>query len=392
MQSKLLKGISLNVIILGFISLLTDISSEMILPILPIFLTLILSANMVFLGIIEGIADTTASLLKVFSGYYSDKLKKRKGLIFFGYTISTFSKPFLAFSSHWVHVFGIRTSDSVGKGIRSSPRDALVVDSTEKEHRGKAFGFHRAMDTLGAVIGPAITFLFLFFFLQTENTIRMIFLLSVIPSLIAVLLIMFFVKDIKKKEENFINNKKFKFSFSSMSKEFKFFLIISSIFAFGNFSYAFFLLRAIDLGITAENVILLYLVFNIIYAITSIPLGIISDKIGRKSVIIIGYSLLAITSFGFALAFNWIHAIIFFLIYGLFKGAIEGAQRAYISDIVEKDVRATAFGIFSSVIGIIVFPASLFAGLLWDVINPSFPFFVSAILSLTALGIFAIRK
>lgn len=393
-KNTLLKGISFNVLILGVVSLLTDISSEMILPVLPIFLTAILGANMVLFGIIEGLAETTASLLKVFSGYYSDKIKKRKPLIFLGYGISAISKPFLAFSFHWTHVLGVRVSDRVGKGIRVSPRDALVSVSTEKKHYGKAFGIHRAMDTTGAIFGPLIAFAILFFFLPIETTIRMIFFLSVIPAFIGVILIVFFVKDIENKEDKISNEKKekFKFSFSSMSKEFKFFLIISAIFSFGNFSYGFFLLRAVNLGTSLENVILLYLAFNIVYALTSIPMGILSDKIGKKKVIIIGYSLLAITSFGFAVAFNWIHAIIFFLIYGLFMGTIEGAQRAYISDVVEKDVRATALGTFNTVIGVVVFPASLIAGLLWDSFGVSFPFYFSVLTSLIALGMFTIRK
>lgn len=390
-KKGLIKGLTLNVIVLGFVSLLTDISSEMILPILPIFLITVLGANMAVLGLIEGLADSTASLLKVFSGWLSDKYQKRKPFIVFGYSLSTFVKPFLAIATSWLHILAVRVFDRIGKGMRNAPRDALIADSCEACNRGKAFGLHRAMDTAGAIIGPLIGYtLLVFFTTPTEQTMRLIFLLSVIPAFAATIVVVLMVKEPEKtKSSSYPNrNSNLKLSFKSMSSEFKIFLLISLVFSIGNFSYAFFIVRANNIGISPSDVILLYLLFNIVYTITAIPAGILSDNVGRKPVIVLGYSLLGVIGIGFAFATSSIHIIGLFVVYGIFMGVSEGVQRAYVADIVEPDVRATAIGLFNTVVGVVIFPASLIAGTLWQFINVQSAFLLSAITSFIALVMF----
>ncbi|MFA5771380.1 MAG: MFS transporter [Thermoplasmata archaeon] len=396
-KNRLFKGLTLNIIVLGLVSLLTDISSEMILPILPIFLITVLGANMAILGLIEGLADSIASMLKVFSGWFSDKYQRRKPLILFGYSLSTFVKPFLAAATSWSHILIIRVFDRVGKGIRNAPRDALIAESCEKCDRGKAFGLHRAMDTTGAIIGPLIGYaLLVLVSTPTEQTMRLIFLLSVIPAFAAVVVVLLMVKEpmatkapgIKNQDKISFKTQNLRNAFKSMSAEFKMFIVISLIFSFGNFSYAFFIVRANDIGISPSDVILLYLLFNVVYAITAIPAGMLSDTMGRKPVIITGYALLGIIGTGFAFATSSAHIIGLFIIYGFFMGINEGVQRAYVTDIVEPEVRATAIGLFNTTVGIVIFPASLIAGMLWQYINVQAAFLLSAVTSLIALIMF----
>lgn len=371
----LLNGITRNVIVLGIASLLTDASSEMIFPLLPLFLVNVLAAEKSIVGLIEGIAESTASILKVFSGWFSDKIGKRKPIIFSGYGISTFVKPFLALATSWFHVLAVRFADRVGKGIRTSPRDAMIADSTDEKVRGKAFGFHRSMDTLGAMIGPSIAFL-LFPLFGYRN----IFLLATIPGVIAVFLILAFVKERERPiQKN--NPQPIKFSFKSLSKEFKIFVILAALFALGNFSYAFIILRAQDVGITPELIPLLYLLFNTVYALFSIPAGILSDKIGRKPVIALGYTTFGVMCLGFAVATSSILAIVMFALYGIFNAITETVQRAFVSDLTIAELRATALGTFHAAVGMAALPASIVAGVLWQSFGATATFLYGATLA-----------
>ena len=378
-----------NVLKLGFVSFFTDVSSEMIFPILPIFLTTILKANMAIVGLIEGIAESTSSLLKMVSGYFSDRFKRKKPLVIAGYSLSTATKPLLAVASHWLHVLFVRFSDRVGKGIRTAPRDSLIASSTAKKVRGKYFGLHRMLDTLGAIVGTLIAFLLLKIFIG-ENAFRIIFWLSAVPGIIAVLILILGVKESRGVELK----KKFSFNFKELNPTFKKFLFVLLIFNLANFSYAFFILRAKDIGLLLALIPLVYLVYNIFYAGFSIPAGKLSDKFGRKSIISLGFLLFGLTCLGFAFIANNITIWILFAFYGLFMALTDGVSRAYVSDLVTEEKRGTALGAYHTLVGITVFPANFIGGILWQKINVFAPFVYAAILSIIAavLIIFLVKK
>lgn len=368
-------GLSKNVFILGIGSLLTDISSEMIYPIIPLFLTSVLHAPMSVIGLIESIAESTASILKIFSGWISDKLGKRKPLIVLGYGLSALSKPWLALSGSWMHVLLIRFSDRFGKGIRTSPRDALIADSSSCETRGKAFGLHRAMDTVGAAIGPLIAF---FVLLKLENAYRLIFILAAIPGILGFLVLLFFVTE-KKKVKNIDSPE---ITFRSLDKEFIYFTLICAIFSAGNFSDAFLILRAKELGIKTVFIPLLYFCFNLTYALSAMPAGILSDKIGRGRVIKGGFFLFAFLYSGFALAKNTWTIWLLFIAYGSYYALTEGVQKAMVADLAPPSLRGTAMGTFNFTVGLAGLPASLIAGLLWQYFGAPIAFFYGASLAI----------
>jgi MFS family permease len=384
-KKKLLFGLGLNIIVLGVASMLTDISTEMIFPLFPLFTVEVLGASAAAIGLIEGIAESTASLLKVASGWWSDKIRRRKPIVVAGYGLSTIVKPALAAATSWPHALVVRFADRVGKGVRTSPRDALIADSTRKKVRGKAFGLHRALDTVGAVVGPAIAFLLL-----PLLGYRWVFLIAAIPAIIAVLVLVLFVKEVKKGHK--ISRPVIKGV--SFSPEFKFYLAIAAIFALGNFSWAFFILAAKNLGIAAEYTILLYMFSNLIYALASLPAGLLSDRVGRRPVIAFGYAIFGVTCVGFALVGSAWLAIFLFALYGLFKGITDGVQKAYVSDLVAPQVRGTAMGAFDTAVGLAAFPASFVVGIIWYSVGAWAAFTYGAVLSFAAavLLIVAIRK
>jgi MFS family permease len=353
-----------NVYLLGAVSFLTDVSSEMIFPLVPIFLTSVLGAPVALLGVIEGIAEATADILKMISGIYSDKIGKRKPFVIAGYGLSTIVKPIFAFSYSWQHILGARFLDRVGKGLRGSARDAIIADYTNDKTRGKAFGYRKMMDSLGATIGPLIAFLLLPVLLATNaqgDAYRTLFALAVIPAALAVLLLFF----VKEKESP--AKPGWKFSLSGFSPVLKANLAVSLFFSLGTFSYAFFVLRAQDVGMQIAFIPVAYMFYNLIYSFSAIPAGLVSDIVGRRKVILAGYLLFATTCLGFGFFSSQFAIFVLFGLYGVFMAIIESVQRAYVSDLAPKELRGTALGVYQGTIGIAALPASIIAGFLWEI-------------------------
>ena len=379
-RTSLMKGVGANVIILGLVSLFTDLGSQMVFPLIPLFLTTALGASATVVGLIEGSAETTASLLKVFSGYWSDRIKRRKPFVLAGYGLSSVMKPIFAFAYMWQSVLGIRIVERVGKGIRSAPRDAIIAESCADDVRGKAYGIHRAMDGMGSILGAALAFLLLI-----SLGYRNVFLLAGIPSLIAVLLIIF-VKEEKKKAllPRPDTTKSIRISFKALTPQLRYFIIVATVFTLGNFGYAFMMLRAQNIGLSDPIAILLYIIFYIIYTIFTIPAGMISDKVGRKPVIGIGYVLFGLTSLGLVFVSNLFQIVWVFALYGVFYAMIDGVQRAFVVDLAPPDLKATALGAFHTATGLAALPAGVIAGLLWDTISPETTFVYGFVLSIVA--------
>jgi len=379
-------GISKNVFALGLVSFFNDIASEMIYPIVPIFLTSVLGAPVAVVGLIEGIAESTASILKVVSGWLSDKFQKRKPFLVAGYSFSAISKTILSLAFSWPFVLMARFIDRFGKGIRTSARDALIAESSENSARGRAFGFHRALDTLGAVIGPMIALVAIHFL---DNNFRLIFFLAFIPAFIGILLLLFLVKE-KKKEAN--SSSAFRFNWHNLDPSFKIFLLISFIFTLGNSSDTFLILRAQDLGLSLSLVVLAYILFNFTYALFSIPAGIISDKIGPKKVLLTGFLLFSAVYLFFALIHSSFFLWLLFPVYGVYMALTEGVGKAYISNLVPQEKSGTAFGVYHTIIGLTTFFASLIAGLLWTYIGVSAPFIFGSIMALISALLFIVLE
>jgi MFS family permease len=354
--------LSKTVKVLGLVSLFTDASSEMIYPLLPVFLTSVLGASAVFLGVVEGVAEGTASILKGFSGYISDRLQKRKALILAGYGLSAVTKPFFAAATSVWEVLVIRFVDRVGKGIRTSPRDALIQETTDPEIRGKAYGFHRAMDTLGAVIGPGIAFLMMWLLQGQGNAAyRWVFLAAFVPGVIAVSLIVFALRD-----QPFEGEAKFPgLRLSGFSRHYKMLILVIAVFTIGNSSDAFLLLRAQNLGMKPYLIPLVWMVFNIVYSVLATPGGMLSDRIGRKNTLLLGLPLYALIYVGFGFARNLIYIWFLFAAYGVFYGLTQGCLSAYVADLAPPDLKGTAFGVYHMTDGVGKLLASVIFGVIW---------------------------
>jgi len=377
--------------ILGWVSFFTDVSSEMILPILPLFLKKVLQSTMTSIGIIEGVAEATASLLKVASGWWSDRVNRRKPFVLSGYGLSTLVKPLLALTTSWTQVLGIRFLDRVGKGIRTSPRDALIADSAVQAQRGRSFGFHRMMDTMGAIVGTFIAFCLLAWKIEAY---RMVFALSAVPGAVAVALILLFLREkTTEKPLNLNPTSKTNFFKFKFGHQFYFLIGIMVVFTFANISYAFFILRANDLGITAYLIPIIYMVYNLVYAALAMPFGSLSDKWGRANVLLTGIFMMGLLMLGFSLATTVIHAWLLFLFYGAISAVIETIPRAMVSDLVGSEHRASALGMYHTVVGLAALPASFVFGLIWQKLGAQVAFQYGAILcAITFLGLFLYRR
>lgn len=382
--AKAFKGIRKNVIVLSLTSFFTDISSEMLYPIIPIFLTTVLGAPMSILGLIEGIAESASSILKGASGWFSDRIGKRRPFVVWGYSLSSFAKPLLFFAYAWPLVLLSRVLDRVGKGLRTSARDAMITDSTEAPYRGKAFGFHRAMDTIGACIGPLLALLFL---VALKENIRIVFLIAFIPAALAVLILVFFLKETPLTRLN--NKDALPNSYRIFSPNFRKFLLVTSVFAIGNSSDAFLIMRSKGLGLSVTMVVLAYVLYNISYAALSTPFGVLSDRIPRKYIMIIGYVVFASVYLGFARITGPKMVWPLFFIYGFYIAMTDGVGKALVSDMVPKEYVGTAMGLYHFALGIFAFLASLIAGLLWTYIGASAPFYYGAATSAIACFLFA---
>jgi MFS family permease len=374
-RDGLVFGVSLNVLVLGIVSLFADMSTEMIYPLIPLFLVSVLGATFIDVGLIEGVAESTASILKIVSGYLSDRFGKRKPLVYSGYAIAAIAKPLLAFTTGWQQVLAIRFLDRLGKGIRDSARDAIVSESKSRGV-GRSFGFQRSLDTLGAVIGPLIA-VTLFGILSFRG----LFLLAFIPAILATALVVFFVKETAVGSRS---KQSYKVSFRSFDANFRIFLLGLGLFFVGNSSDAFLFLRAQNLGVPTLVVPLLYLFMNVIYAVFAFPFGIISDKIGRKAVLLMGFAIFFIVYLGFAFASSALVVWVLFPVYGLYYGLTDGVSKALVSDLAPPCLKATAFGTYYFVVGVVALPASLIAGTLWQTVGPTFAFLYGAFMAVAA--------
>ena len=380
-----LKGLDRNVKVLGLVSLLNDFSSEVTVRTLPLFLANVLGVKTGIIGFIEGVAESTATLLKIASGYWADRLRKRKALTLWGYGLSGFTKPLLYFAETWGLVLAVRFLDRVGKGIRTAPRDALIADVTPEPHRGRAFGFNKAMDKAGAVIGLLLAAWMLSVMQSGQATLtrasyQALVLLAIIPGLGAVLILAAGVREPAILSEK--HSKPSPLSWRSLDGRFKAFLGIVVLFTLGNSSDAFLMLRAQTIGLSTMEIFLLVAAFNLVVSASSLPAGILSDHLGRRKLIIAGWLIYALIYLGFAVATSAWHVQVLYLLYGLYYGAFQGAASALVADLVPSERRGTAYGLFNGATGVTVFPASLIAGLLWQWFSPAVPFFFGAALAL----------
>src|SRR5215216_3995137 len=396
-MQKNLRRLPRNVWVMSATSLLNDISSEMLLNLIPFFLANILGVRTAVIGLIEGIAETTASLLKIYFGALSDRFGKRKPFAVAGYALSALTKPLLYFASAWGWVLGVRVADRIGKGVRTAPRDALIADSIDKNQRGLAFGLHRASDTLGAFLGLGIA-AFIIWWTQSRSqlltvpTFKLIVLFSIIPGLLAVIVLALGAVEVTG---GGTGSELKRLSFREMDARFKYFLFVVVLFTLGNSSDAFILLRGQERGLSILQVMGMSLTFNAIYTIFAGPLGALSDEIGRRKLMIAGWIAYGLVYLGFAFSQTGWQVWTLFALSGLYYAATEGAARALIADLVPAEQRGTAFGWFNAAIGLTVLPASLIAGFLWQGVGawtgfgPRAPFLFGALMALLAGVLFA---
>ncbi len=395
--STSIRSLPRNVWAVSLTSFFMDISSEMVINILPLFLSNVLGVKTNIIGLIEGVAEATASLLKVFSGWLSDKLRARKWLAVAGYAFSAFSKPFFYFANSWGAVAGVRWADRVGKGIRTAPRAALVADSIDDRHRGLAFGLHRAADTGGAMLGLLIA-LGVVWLAQAGDmelsrpTFQTVVLISLVPAFLAVLSLALGARDVPVTKEREMP----RFAFRSLGRRFCIFMLIVGLFDLGNSSDAFLVLRAQERGLSIIGVLGMLVTFNLVYTLVSTPAGSLSDRIGRRRLIVGGWLVYAVIYLGFALAGKGWHVWVLYAIYGVYYGLAYGTTKAMVADIVPEELRGTAYGTYNAVLGILDFPASLLAGFLgqgvgtWEGFGPSAPFYFGGALALMAAVLMAV--
>ena len=389
---KKIIGLHPNVFFMGLTSLLTDISSELIFTLIPIFLSNVLGATSTLVGLVGGISESADSFFRIASGWFSDKIGKRKLLAVFGYSFSTLAKPFMLMANSWAAVAGIRFGDRVGKGVRTASRDALIADSVGANERGKGFGLHRAMDTAGAVIGLAIAAIIVYLvpgdkFHLDAQAYKWMVIIGIVPAVLAVLVLITMVREHKKSAtaKNIPADTSKPAKNTPFSFQFKLYLAIMALFTLGNSSDFFLILDAQHVQTPLLQVVLMLVLFNITYSLISMPMGILSDKLGRKRVIVLGWFIYGLVYLGFALANNSWQIWLLFAVYGIYYGICEGAAKAFVADMVPVERRGTAYGLYNGIVGIMALPASLIAGILWDKINPAATFYFGASLALLAM-------
>ncbi len=363
---------------LCLVSFFIDISTEMVYPLIPIYLSLAFGAKPSLIGIIEGIAESLASLLKVGGGYLSDKYNRKKPMAFFGYSTAIVYKLALLLSASWAGVLAARVIDRFGKGIRTAPRDVLVSENAKDGRQGTAFGLHKTLDMAGSAVGILLSY-FLMRNSSGEFAFKRVFALSIIPAIIG-LIILGFVKEKRipaepKKAENFLK------SFKNLDIRLKQFLIVAFVFNLSNSSNTFLLLRAQNVGYSATSVILLYFLFNLTSSLLALPFGRLSDKIGRRSLLVAGYIAFGIVYLGFAVCTSHAAMVVLFAAYGVYIALTAGIERAFLAEISPKELKGTVLGLHSSLVGIALLPASVVAGFLWDTVSPSAPFYLAGVLA-----------
>ena len=385
-MKKRFLGIHPDVLKLGLVSFLTDISSEAIFSVFSIFFTVVVGASASLLGLIEGFSDFSASSLDYFSGWSSDKSGKRKPFALIGYGFSTLAKMILLFGTSVIALASFRIIERLGKSFRGPPRDAWLSEVADESNRGYVFGVHKAMDKTGAILGPLVAFFLLLWLGQSLGTFHLIFIISVVTAVLAVI-VLFLIKDrpgVSHERENIFK------AWGTLSSKFKLFLIPASIFSLAYFSFSFLLLRAYAVGFAVKDIVLLYALFNISFVLFSIPIGKLGDLISRKYIIASEYIIYCIMSVGFIFATTKWEIIVLFILFGIFYSIDEAQSKAFIADI-EKDRRATAIGLYNFVTGLVYLPASVIAGILW-VINPNYAFIFASVTALAALFTFVIIK
>ena len=367
---KKISGISKNIFFTGLTSFLTDTSVKMVYSVMPMFL-LSIGASKTSLSLIEGIAESTASLLKSISGYWSDKIGKNKPFMLIGYGLSSLIMPLYAFTIAPVQVLFLRFAERVGKGIRTAPRDSLIASSVTNGETGKSFGVQKAMDNMGAIVGPMLAFFLMLYF---SNNYRLVFILSGIPALLGILVIIFGIKDARNKKGNLIK----KFRFGDFNKKFYLFLGILFVFNLGNSTDALLMVKANEIGVKVVFIPLVYLITSIVSVLLAIPIGTLSDKIGKERLLIGGFLIYAFVYFGFGMTKNIGVILMLFAMYGLYSAMTDGVQKAFISDIIDDNKKGTGLGIYNALLGITLLPASLLAGYLYDHVNSDVPFYFGA--------------
>lgn len=397
--------LSRNVKALGVVSLLADIASEMVYPLLPTFLTVTLGASGTALGAIEGVADATSSLVKLASGWWADRVRSRKPLVVVGYLVSAIARPLIGLAMAPWHVLAVRFTDRTGKGVRTSPRDALLADSSDSAQRGRAYGFHRALDNVGAVLGPLVAWLLVELARATERT---VFLWSALPGFVSIVVLVLFVRDAGRTRAaagspvppaspapspTLPTPAAPAEPGEALPANFWRYIAVVFVFTLGASSDAFLLVRARELGVSLAMIPILYAMLNLVKAVSSTPAGALSDRLGRRPLIISGWALYAAVYVGFAAATSAWQAWMLFAVYGLFFGLTEGTEKALVADLVPAMRRGTAFGWFHFAIGVAALPASLVFGLVWDRAGAATAFFMgAAIAGIATLGLLALVR
>lgn len=388
-----------NVWIATATSFLTDVSSEMLLNLVPLFLANVLGASTAIIGLIEGLAETTSALLKATSGWLSDKIRGRKWLAVTGYALSAVTKPLFYFAATWPMVLLIRFIDRAGKGIRTAPRDALIADSIDANRRGVAFGLHRAGDTAGAALGLVIALLIVLAtgagaLTLSRETFQTLALISAVPAVIAVMVLAFGAREVRLPAHK---PGQAQANASILNGRFRYFLLVMALFTLGNSSDAFLILRAQERGLNVAGILGMLISFNLIYAVAAGPLGALSDRVGRRRLLLGGWIVYGLIYIGFALAQDAAQIWLLYALYGLYYAATEGAAKAYVADLIPPESRGTAYGAFNATVGLMAFPASLLAGMLWQGafgwtgFGPAAPFIGGAVLSLAAVILFSLQ-